>query len=54
MISLGVVMGDSEGDCGESGKSSVGVLLDCCGSGINWAGLSGLTGDFSLFSSPFR
>ena len=53
MISLGVVMGDSEGDCGESGKSSVGVFLDCCGSGINWAGLSGLTGDFLVFSSPF-
>ena len=47
-ICLGVVMGDSEGDFGESGKSSVGVFLDCCGRGINWAGLSGL-----VFSSPF-
>ena len=35
-ISLGVVMGEREGDFGESGKSliSVGVFFGCCGGGI--------------------
>ena len=34
--SLGVVMGEREGDFGESGKSliSVGVFFGCCGGGI--------------------
>ena len=44
-------MGESEGDLGESGKSSVGVFLGCCGRGISWAGLSGLAGDFVVVSS---
>ena len=34
MISLGVVMGDSEGDCGESGKSSVGYFWIVVGAGL--------------------
>ena len=47
--SLGVVMGESEGDFGESGKSErcAGVFGCFCGGGIIWAGLS------IFFFSPF-
>ena len=40
--SLGVLIGESEGDFGESGKSErcAGVFGCFCGGGIIWAGLS--------------